>query len=413
MPSFIHNEQGTLGIPLRLVVYVIMTAAIVTVAVFGLSNIRSAMAVDIMEKQIGEIRVSLNNMQYGAARNLIDPASPAGNMRTFKITISEDVGYLSFGVDPDPDNDGNLTNTDKDLITERGNVIFYGSREGKKRIPLEDIVELREGLLDNGRWVLNNPGGKEYGFVITGNGGFEIIFELVYDPVSKERYTLVHSTDDLNARINPYDITVLPNSILVSVDPKSIPADGITEANVLVMLKDSKGRDASTDGIGINLTSSYGNLSAANLTTSKGRAAARITSDLEGTVVISASSPGLNPGSTYLTVTQVPIILEFDKLINDSKPQISNFTTTRELKYSIYFTGSGIEFFGWPNASIEVDGTQIGEKTLDNIYPATKTYPQITLPAGKHSLNIRMTNSFYIPFVGERKLYVRDVILSE
>ncbi|HEY9207313.1 MAG TPA: hypothetical protein VIO58_15490 [Candidatus Methanoperedens sp.] len=413
MPSFIHDECGTLGIPLRLVVYVIMTAAIVSVAVVGFSNLKPGMTADIMEKQVGEIGVSLNNMQYGAARNLVDPASPPGNMRTFKIKIPENVGYLSFGADPDPDNDGNLTNTKEDLITGRGNVILYSSRAGKKRIPLEDIVEIREGLLENGRWVLNKAGGKEYGFVITGNGGFEITFELVYDPVSKGRYTLVHSTDDLDARINPYDITILPNNLRVSVDPKSIPADGITEANILVMLKDSKGRDASADGIGINLTSSYGNLSAANLTTFKGRATASITSDVEGTIVISASSPGLNPGSAYLTVTQVPIIFEFDNWINDSKPQIRNFTTIRELRYSIYFIGSATEFFGWPNASIELDGILIDEKTVDSLYVATKTYPQIALPAGNHTLSVRMTNDFYIPFVGERKLYVKSVILSE
>ncbi len=413
MPPFIRDECGTLGIPLRLVVYVIMTAAIVAVAVVGFSNLKPGITADIMEKQVGEIGVSLYNMQYGAARNLVDPASPPGNMRTFKIKMPEDVGYLAFGVDPDPDNDGNLTNTNENLITGRGNVIFYSSRAGKKRIPLEDIVEIREGLLENGRWVLNKAGGKEYGFVITGNGRFEITFEFVYDPVSKGRYTLVHSTDDLNARINPYDITVLPNSIRVSVDPKSIPADGITEANVLVMLKDSKGRDAPTDGIGMNLTSSYGNLSAANLTTFKGRAAANITSDVEGTVVISASSPGLNPGSAYLTVTQVPIIFEFDKWINDSKPQIRNFTTTRELRYTAYFIGNGTEFFGWPNASIEVDGTLIDEKTVDSDYLVTKTYPQIALPAGNHTLSVRMTNGFYIPFVGERKLYVKSIILSE
>ena len=413
MPSFIHDECGTLGIPLRLVVYVIMTAAIVAVAVVGFSNLKPGITADIMEKQVGEIGVSLNNMQYGAARNLVDPASPPGNMRTFKIKIPENVGYLSFGADPDPDNDGNLTNTKEDLITGRGNVISYSSRAGKKRIPLEDIVEIREGSLENGRWVLNKAGGKEYGFVITGNGVFDITFELVYDPVSKGRYTLVHSTDDLDTRINPYDITILPNNLRVSVDPKSIPADGITEANVLVMLKDSQERDAYTDGIGINLTSSYGNLSAANLTTFKGRATASITSDIEGTVVISASSPGLNPGSAYLTITQVPIIFEFDKWINDSKPQIRNFTTTRELRYSVYFIGSGTEFFGWPNASIEVDGTLIDEKTVDSDYLATKTYPQIALSAGNHTLSVRMTNGFYIPFVGERKLYVKSVILSE
>jgi len=197
----IHDDQGILEIPLRLMVYVIITGAITAVAAFGLSHLKPGMTEDIMEKQIGEIAISLSTMQYGAARNLMDPASPAGNMRTFKIRIPEDVSYLAFGVDPDPDNDGNLTNTQEGLITERGNVIFYGSKAGKKRIPLDDTIRLREGLFENGRWVVNNADGKQYGVVLTGKGEFEITFEMVYDPVSEERYTLSHFTDDLNAII--------------------------------------------------------------------------------------------------------------------------------------------------------------------------------------------------------------------
>src|SRR5450756_2303370 len=105
-----------------------------------------------MEKQFGEIIVSLSAMQSGSARNLIDRDSPAGNIRTFKIKIPEDVDYLAFGADPDPDNDHNLTNTPEDFLTEGGNVIFYSSgKSGKILFPLDGSVELREGLLDNGR----------------------------------------------------------------------------------------------------------------------------------------------------------------------------------------------------------------------------------------------------------------------
>jgi hypothetical protein len=61
-------------------------------------------------------------------------------------------------------------------------------------------------MLDNGRWIINNVGDKQYGAVITGKGKYELTFEVVYDPISKEKYTLVHFTDDLNAFINPYDL---------------------------------------------------------------------------------------------------------------------------------------------------------------------------------------------------------------
>jgi len=290
MASFIHDDKGSIEIPIRLVVYVILTAAIVAITAIGLSQIWPGITTDVMEKQIGEIKVLLDTMQNGGARNLIDPDSPSGNIRTLKITIPEDVNYLAFGADPDPENDGNLANTPDGLLTERGNVIFYGSRTGKIRIPLDDHIELREGLFEDGRWVLNNFAGKQHGTVISRKGNYDLTFEMVYDPISKERYTLVHFTDNLNAYINPYDPAVLPNNLWLSVNTDSIPADGITGAEILVKLKDKKGRDAAVDGISINLSATLGNLSLSNLTTVKGKAMAVITSDIVGTSVITATS---------------------------------------------------------------------------------------------------------------------------
>jgi hypothetical protein len=300
MKSFIVNESGVMEIPLRLVVYVIITALIFTIAAIGFSNLGPLITADTMEKQIGDIKVSLNTMQYGASRNLIDPASPAGNLRTFKIVLPEDIEYLSFGVDPDKSSD--LIDMKKD--TEHGNVIFYKFRTGKKkRVPLAEAVELREGLFDKGRWILNNANGKQYGVVIRGNGKFSITFELVYDPVSKEKYTLVHYTDDLDASINPYEPVILPDSLWVSVTPDSIPADGVTKASVVIQLKDRKGHNAPGE-VEVNLTTTFGNLSAKNVSTVNGIAVTEITSDLPGTVMITASSFGLNSGSAHLTIGQ-------------------------------------------------------------------------------------------------------------
>jgi hypothetical protein len=213
MVSLISDEHGTMEIPLRLVVYVMITGAIIALVAIGISNVKPGITEDIMEKQVGAVKVSLAAMQFGAARNLIDPASPGGNIRTYKIVLPEDAEYLAFGADPDPDNDGNLTNTRDDIITDRGNVIIYSSSAGKRMIPLNENIELREGLFENGRWVMNRADGKQYGVVIIGSGKSEITFELVYDPITKERYTLSHFTDDLNAFINPYDPTVFPGKV--------------------------------------------------------------------------------------------------------------------------------------------------------------------------------------------------------
>ncbi|MCX9084298.1 MAG: hypothetical protein OIN87_05790 [Candidatus Methanoperedens sp.] len=419
MPSFTRDETASIEIPIRLVVYVILTAAIIALTAIGLSHIWPGITTDSMEKQIAPMIVSLNSMQGGSARNLIDTDFPSGNIRTFKITIPEDVDYLAFGADPDPDNDHNLTNTPPDLLTEGGDVIFYSSQKGGKiRIPLDGYVELREGLLDNGRWILNNIGNKQYGAVITEKGHFEMTFELVYDPISKEKYTLVHFTDDLDAYINPYDPSILPNNIRISLNPASIPADGVTKADILVRLKDKKGRDAPTDNVIINLSASSGNLSLMNLTTIKGKATANISSDIVGTSLITATSSGLNPGYAYLTISPVPIILKLNKWIsNESYILEGNFSTREDLEYTILFSGYGTKFevplmgVWWPNASMEIDGQKIGEELIDSGFLTTRSLNKTMIPAGNHSLNIRLKNDKYLPLLGDTNIYVEKIEL--
>ena len=417
MASFTSDETASIEIPIRLVVYVILTGAIIALTAIGLSQIWPGITTDSMEKQIGEIKVTITAMQSGSARNLIDADSPAGNIRTFKITIPEDVDFLAFGADPDPDNDYNLTNTPEDLLTEAGNVIFYSSGKGGKiRIPLEGYVELREGLLENGRWFINDFGNKQYGAVITGNGKYDLTFELVYDPISKEKYTLVYFTDELNAIINPYNPTILPNNIWISLNPASIPADGVTTADILVKLKDKKGRDALKDGVVINLSASLGTLSALNLTTIKGKATVNISSDRVGTSLISATSPGLNPGSAHLTITPVPIIMEFNSwILNESYIMNGKFSTSEDLEYTISFSGYGTKFevpligVWWPNLSIEIDGIKISEEMIDSESLITRTFNKTIIPAGDHNINISLKNDKYLPLLGDTNLFVDKI----
>ncbi|HMB44238.1 MAG TPA: hypothetical protein VKL21_00300 [Candidatus Methanoperedens sp.] len=419
MSSFFNDDTASIEIPIRLVVYVILTGAILGIFAIGLSNIWPGITTNTMEKQIGEIKVSLTALQNGGARNLIDHDSPSGNIRTIKITIPEGVDYLAFGADPDPDNDLNLTNTPEGMLTERGNVIFYSGKSGKIRIPLGEFIDLREGRLENGRWVVNEIGGKQFGTVISGKGNYELTFELVYDPISKEKYTLVHMTDELNAYISPHDPAVLPNNLWVSVNPGYIPADGVTKAEILVKLKDKKGRDASSSGVNINLSVSLGNLSGSNLTTIKGKATAAISSDMVGTSLITATSPGLNPGSSYLTIKPEPIILEFNRWIYDEDEKLNGqFFTEQELDYNILFTGYGSKFsvplagVWWPNVSIVIDGVQLGEEIIDSESTISRTFNQATLPAGNHNLDISLKNDKYLPLLGDTNIYIGKIVLS-
>ena len=419
MASLIKDERGTMEVPLRFVVYVIITGAIIALFAIGISHMKPGMTQDTLEKQIGAIKVSLTAMQSGAARNLIDPASPGGNIRTFKLVLPQDAGYLAFGADPDPDNDGNLTNTKDEMLTDRGNVIIYSSAAGKKKIPLDENIQIREGIFENGRWVMNTGGGKQYGVVLLGNGKSEASFELVYDPITKERYILTHFTDDLNAVINPYDPTILPNSIRVYVDQNWIPADGVTDADIIVQLKDARGRDAGKDGVEVNLTASGGTLGGTNLTTTKGRARTNLTSFRVGTAMITASSAGLNPDSTYLTVKQVPIVLVFDQwLHSEDEELIASFSTTQDLVYGVSYKGNGtkfsVPFVGtwWANASIFIDGEKVGEEMIDSEVIFEKEITGIALQAGNHTIKVILKNDISLPLIGDTNLFVERITLS-
>lgn len=416
MTSFTHDDNATIEIPLRLLVHVLLTAAIVAIAAVGLAHLKQGMTIDTMEKQIGDIKVSLISMQSGSSRNLIDASSASGNIRNYKLTIPEEVDYLSFGVDPDPENDNDLTNTPYGNLTENGNVIYYSTRTaGKKRIPLEEAIEIREGLFENNRWVLNNANGKQYGVVLQDPGQYKLTFELVYDPVSKEKYTLIHLTDNLDAYINPFDPSAYPNGVSVSVNPDLIPADGISQAFVTVQLKDRNMRNAGKSGVSINLSATIGNLSLTGLITDeKGRASTIITSDLSGTSIISANSRGINPGSTHLTITHPPILLEIHEWINDSEPLYVPFRTDQGVEYKILLSGYGTSaLWEWPVARIEIDGVLIGEESIDSENVITKSFNQTSLQAGNHTISIRMTNDFYVPFIWDRNLYVESVLLSD
>jgi len=51
------------------VVYVMITGAIIALVAIGISHLEPGITEDTLEKEIGEIKVSLAAMQSGAARN--------------------------------------------------------------------------------------------------------------------------------------------------------------------------------------------------------------------------------------------------------------------------------------------------------------------------------------------------------
>jgi len=82
------------------------------------------------------------------------PYAATGNIRSFDLVLPERLEYLSFGADPDPDNNGILTDTPLGLVTDNGDVIYYKLRgDGKRVVKLQDSIHIREGELVDGRWL--------------------------------------------------------------------------------------------------------------------------------------------------------------------------------------------------------------------------------------------------------------------
>jgi len=87
--------------------------------------------------------------------------------------LPERLEYLSFGVDPDPDNNGILNDTPLVLVTDNGDMIYYKLTGDGKR-----LVHIREGELVNGRWLSRSVDGLGQAVVLTG-GSQSVTFELV------------------------------------------------------------------------------------------------------------------------------------------------------------------------------------------------------------------------------------------
>jgi len=199
--NFLNNEQAIDTIPLKLIVYLTLIGMILLLAAIGLKNTVPPMDTSIMEQQITRIKPSIEQMQSGYARDLADPNAPTGNIRSIEVTLPDSLEYLSFGVDPDPDNNGILTDTPPGLVTDNGNVIYYKlTGTGKNIIKLDDHVHLREGVVNDNCWMPNIVDGFHQALVVDGSSQ-TLTFELVSD--RDMTYTLIHLTDDMDAYIDP------------------------------------------------------------------------------------------------------------------------------------------------------------------------------------------------------------------
>lgn len=158
MKEFISNTTAADTIPLKLVVYLALLAAVVLLLAYSWS-IASPVLQDAEIKAQAEIAsLSLISIQGGYARDSEDRYSPEGSMCTLTFSLPPSVRYISFGVDPDQECNGNLT--DSELIPEDNTVIYQYKNGVKKRVFLEGApIHFIKGMKNSkGIWV---PAGSQ------------------------------------------------------------------------------------------------------------------------------------------------------------------------------------------------------------------------------------------------------------
>jgi len=97
--------------------------------------------------------LSLLSIQGGYARNPADRYSPEGSMCTLTFSLPPSVRYISFGVDPDQECNGNLT--DSEWIPENNTLIYQYKNGVKKRVLIEgNHIHFIKGIQNSeGIWI--------------------------------------------------------------------------------------------------------------------------------------------------------------------------------------------------------------------------------------------------------------------
>lgn len=167
-----------------------ITGVILVLVAVSWNNVSIYLTDSQIEKEVNSLSVELLSIQKGYPRDLSEVDGTEGSMCVVQLSLPDSVQYLSLGVDPDPDLDGNLSNS---VWNAENNTIIIQHYNGvKKRFLIGgERINFRKGSLDkNGNWNLDtNNLSENKGIVIQNPVTGEFIFELVlYD----KKYTLSH-----------------------------------------------------------------------------------------------------------------------------------------------------------------------------------------------------------------------------
>ncbi|WP_244603681.1 hypothetical protein [Methanococcoides sp. AM1] len=191
LQRFLEDTRGVDTIPLKMVVYLTITALVVVLAAVSWNNISPVMDDADVDRQLEDAALKISSIQHGYARDISSKGTD-GSMCTVELSMPDHVNYVAFGVDPDPDADGNLTNT---AWSVEDNTILCSYASGvKTRVLISgEPVLFRKGIFDDNKWVFDEDaysyGNISEGVVIEGPINGEFTFELVFDG---KKQTLSH-----------------------------------------------------------------------------------------------------------------------------------------------------------------------------------------------------------------------------
>ena len=122
-------------IPLKLVVYLGLLAAVLILISNAWHTAGPVMEDAQIKAQAETASLSIRSIQEGYARDSAENHSPEGTMCTLKFSLPASVRYISFGVDPDPECNGQVS--DSEWILENNTIIYQYKNGVKKRLFLE------------------------------------------------------------------------------------------------------------------------------------------------------------------------------------------------------------------------------------------------------------------------------------
>lgn len=198
MKSLTSDTTAADTIPMKLVVYLGLLAAVLILVTHAWHTASPALEDAQIKAQVEAASLSIRSIQEGYARDSAESYSPEGTMCTLEFTLPASVRYVSFGVDPDPECNGQLKDSE---WTYENNTIIYQYKNGvKKRLFLEGKpVHFIKGKRNSeGAWMpsesqedaLTLLPPEKSGVVIDYPVSGEFVFELVAQ--KGIRYTMSH-----------------------------------------------------------------------------------------------------------------------------------------------------------------------------------------------------------------------------